>query len=167
MRLIPLGPMACATPADAARATGCDTLTPLHFPGGTGSTVLEGTVQPGTRPCWTLRLEAGRRLDLRLTNTAGEATVEVHSHASHGVRTPGGAGSFTSSTVSSSTVSSSTVVGSTVVGSTVGSSTIRRSSGGGHTRLSIGPQSPGGVFLIAIGALSGAPASYRLEVTLR
>jgi hypothetical protein len=149
MRLIPLslGLAVCPMPADAARAAGCDSLTPLHFPGGTGSIVLEGIVPRGGRTCWTVRLEAGQRLDLRLTSTEGDAAVEVRSRATSTAWSRDSAGSFASSSVSSSSLSSS--------------------AGGGHTRLSIGPQSPGGDFLIAVGAKRGAPASYRLEVTLR
>ena len=59
----------------------------------------------------------------------------------------GRTGSFTSSSVSGSSVSGS--------------------ARGEETRMSVGPQWPGGEFLIAVGATRDAAASYRLEVTLR
>jgi hypothetical protein len=148
MRLVPLGLLGlvpCLLPADAVRAAGCDSLAPLHFPGG-GSTVLEGTVPRGGRVCWTVHLEAGQRLDLRLTSIGGGTTLEARSQVPPSVRSQGGTGSFASSSVSSSSASGS--------------------AGGGETRVSIGPQWPGGEFLIAVGATRGAAASYRLEVTL-
>src|SRR3712207_3445982 len=155
MRLVPLGLLGlvpCLLPADAARATGCTSLAPLHFPGGVGSTVLEGTVPRGERACWTVRLEAGRRLDLRLTSIGGGATLEARSQTLPSVRSQSGTGSFTSSSVSSSSVSSSSISGS---------------AGGGETRMSIGPQWRDGEFLIAVGVTGDIAASYRLEVTLR
>jgi hypothetical protein len=154
MRLTPLGLAAYPAPADAARgaAAGCDSLTPLRFPGGTGSTVLEGTVPRGGRACWTVHLDAGRRLDLRLTSTEGDAAVEVRSRTTHAAGSPTARSRVGAESFASSSVSSSSSGGS---------------AGGGHTRLSIGPQSPGGEFLIAVGTTRGAPASYRLEVTLR
>jgi hypothetical protein len=150
MRLVPLGLLGhvpCLLPADAARATGCGSLTPLHFPGGVGSTVREGAVPRSGRACWTVCLEAGRQLDLRLTSIGGGATLEVRPQGLPSVRSQSGTGSFTSSSVSSSSTSSS--------------------AGGGETRMSLGPQWSGGEFLIAVGATREAGASYRLEVTLR
>ncbi len=144
-----LGLVPCLLPADAARATGCDSLGPLHFPGGVGSTVLEGTVPRGGRACCTVRLEAGRQFDLRLTRIGGGTSFEVRSQTLPSVRSQGGTGSFT---FTSSSVSSSSVNGSAT---------------GGETRMSIGPQWPGGEFLIAVGATRDTAASYRLEVTLR
>jgi len=143
------GLAACSLPADAARAAGCDSLTPLDFPDSAGSTVLKGTVPAGRRACWTVRLGAGRRLDLRLTSAGAGAAVEVRSlpPAPSTARAQGSAGSFASSSVSSSTVCSSAE--------------------GGETRVSVGPQRAGGEFLIAVGATRGAVAPYRLEVTLR
>jgi len=146
MRLVPLGLVPYLLPADATRATGCDSVTPLHLPGGAGSTVLEGTVPRGGRTCWTARLEAGQQLDLHLTSTEC-AAVEIRSQTTHATQTSGGAGSFVSSPVNSSSVSGSV--------------------GDGETRVSIGPQWPGGEFLIAVCATRGAAASYRLEVSLR
>ena len=150
MRLVPLGLLGlvpCPLPVDAARATGCDSLAPLRFPGGVGSTVLEGMVPRGGRACWTVCLEAGRQLDLRVTSIGGGATLEARSQTLPSVRSQSGTGSFTSSSVSGSSVSDS--------------------AGGGETRMSVGPQWPGGEFLIAVGATRDAAASYRLEVTLR
>ncbi len=150
MRLVPLGLLGlvpCPLPADAARAMGCDSLAPLRFPGGVGSTVLNGTVPRGGRVCWTVRLEAGRQLDLRLTSIGGGATLEARSQTPPFARSQSGTGSFTSSSVSSSSVSGS--------------------AGGGETRMSVGPQWPGGEFLIAVGVLRDAATSYRLEVALR
>jgi hypothetical protein len=150
MRLVPLGLLGlapCLLPADAARDAGCDSLAPLHFPGGVGSTVLEGTVPRGGRACWTVHLEAGQRLDLRLTSGGGGATLEARSRTLPSARSQSGTGSFASSSVSSSSASGS--------------------AGGGETRVSVGPQWPGGEFLIAVGATRDAAASYRLEVTLR
>lgn len=143
------GLAACSLPADAARDAGCDTLTPLDFPDGADSTVLEGTVPPGRRACWIVRLRAGRRLDLRLTNAGRGAAVEVRSlsPAPSAEQARGSVGSFASSSVSSSSISSFAV--------------------GGETRVSVGPQRADGEFFIVLGATRGAAAPYRLEVTLR
>jgi len=148
MRLVPLGHVPCLLPADAARAMGCASLAPLRFPGGVGSAVLEGTVPRGGRACWTVHLEAGRHLDLRLTSGGGGATLEARFQTStSSVRSRSGTGSFTSSSVSRSSVSGS--------------------GGRGEARMSLGPQWPGGEFLVAVGGMRDAAASFRLEVTLR
>ncbi len=151
MRLISLSSLACLLPADADRAAGCASIAELQLPGGAGPVVLEGLVPRDGRACWTLRLEAGRRLNVRLTSTGGAAgaALEVrplNTSAPHRV----GGGAFVTS---SSAVSSSVSTGGSV--------------GAGETRLSIGPQLPGGEFLIAVGARHGhAAVPYRLEVTL-
>jgi hypothetical protein len=150
MRLVPLGPLGhvpCLLPADAARAMGCASLAPLRFPGGVGSAVLEGTVPRGGRACWTVHLEAGRHLDLRLTSVGGGATLEARSQTPPSAPPQSGTGSFTSSSVSRSSVSGS--------------------GGRGEARMSLGPQWPGGEFLVAVGGMRDAAASFRLEVTLR
>jgi hypothetical protein len=152
VRLAPFGLFifsACQSPADSDRAVGCDPIEPLHFPGGAGSAVLEGTVPRGGRTCWTVHLEAGRRLDVRLTSPGGDAAVEVLSRGTLAVGPRSSTGSFASSSVASS------------------SSSLGGSVGGSETRVSIGPQSPGGEVLIAVAATRAAAASYRLEVTLR
>jgi hypothetical protein len=171
--LVSLGLAATSSPADAARAAGCDSLVPLHFPGGIGSTVLEGTVPRSGRACWTVRLEAGRQLDLRLSSAEGGAKLEVRSQAGPSVQAPGGAGSVTSSSISGSSAIASAGGGETrvsagsVTSSSISGSSAIASAGGGEARVSVGPQRSSGKFLLAVGAAHGSAASYRLEITLR
>jgi hypothetical protein len=151
-----LGPVACL-PADAALAAGCDSLTPLHFPGRTGSTALEGVVPAGQRICWTVHLDTERGLDVRLGAPGGGATLEVRSQALTSTSRPTGMSSHVSSSASTS---SSTIVSSS-------SSSAVTSASGGETRVSVGPQSQPAEFLIAVSSTGKVAAPYRLVVTLR
>jgi hypothetical protein len=163
---------ACRLPADAAGAAGCDSLVALRFPGGAGTRVLEGTVPRGRRACWTVRLEARRRLEVRLSSTGGGgASVEVRSLTAQATWPGAGGWPFSSGACSiSSTSVGGTSVSSTSVSSTTtggGASVTRVSAGRNETLVSVGPQSSGGEFLLAVTAAQGGDASYRLEVRVR
>jgi hypothetical protein len=174
MRLLPFdrdGAEACRLPEDAARMAGCDSLVPLHFPGGAGAKVLEGTVPGGRRACWTVRLEAGRRLEARLTSSGGGggASVEVRSLGAGGAwRRAGRWESFSGSSISSTSIGNTSISTSSVSSTSVGGTSIGGvSSGRSETVVSIGPQPSGGEFLLAVTAARGGAASYRLEVQVR
>lgn len=150
MRFVTLGRSPSFLPPDSARAAGCAQVSPLPLPGGADPLVLEGAVPTGGKACWTLRLEAGRRLDLSLTSTGGGASLEVRSLDDGAARSSGKTSFSSSSSVSTSSVS---------IGGARGSSA---------TRVSLGPRSDEGEFLIAVGEGSGrGGAPYRLEVALR
>jgi hypothetical protein len=131
----------------AAGAASCHSLSELRFPNGSGLTVVKGELFRNQRACWKLHIETGKWLELRLTSTGSEVVVEVQSASEH----PAGIQSRQGVSVNAWTNGLS----------------LQSSAGSSETRMSIGPQQLAGELLIALTTAHGAPASYRMELTLR